>query len=55
MEFIDDLKGWFLQLTYEKSNNNILANIRQNPYLHKSKMAATGANKNYFSHISIKF
>ena len=52
MEFLRDLKGWFIQFTYEQSNKNILVNIRQSPYLHKSKMAAIEAKKNYFSHIS---
>ena len=45
MEFLGDLKGWFIQLTYEQSNKNILDNIRQSPYLHKSKMAATETKK----------
>ena len=52
MEFLGDLKGWFRQLTYEQSKKNILVNIRQSPYLHKSKIAATEAKKNDFSHIS---
>ena len=52
MEFLSDLKGWYIQLTYEQSNKNILVNIRPNPYLHKYKMTATEAKKNYFSHIS---
>ena len=51
-EFLNDLKGWFIQLAYEQSNKNILVNIRQSPYLHKSKMAAAEAKKNYFIHIS---
>ena len=52
MECLSDLKCWFRQLTYEQSNKNILVNIRQSAYLHKSKMAATEAKKKKFSHIS---
>ena len=52
MEFLSDLKGWFIQLTYDQSNKNILVNIRQSHYLHKSKMAVTEDKKNFFSHIS---
>ena len=52
MEFLSDLKSWFIQLTYEESNQNVLVDIRQSHYLHKSKMAVTEAKKNYFSHIS---
>ena len=52
MEFLSDLKGWFIQLPYEQFNKNILVNSREIPYLHKSKIAATEGKKNYFSHIS---
>ena len=52
MEFLGDLKVRLIQLTYEQSNKNILVNIRQSLYLHKSSMAAIEVKKNYFSHIS---